>query len=269
MNNYDYYYYYDEPVPYIYNENIPDNNILIHPVRVKESLLFYMCIPVLLIQKNRIPDIKVIKMSYLDYIFSLVVEEVKHLDEVENSQTIRQFNTLMQLCLKINANQIDFVTDENNKAILRLINYEHKDGTVKDVFITASMFDDIKKIICEYNMVELPDDTIDPKLEEALEEARKFKTKNDGIMGSLEDQYVCIAISSSYKLEDIYGLTIRKFRKILERIDHKLHYEIYKSAECAGTEFKVPIKHWQSEIIRDKYAGLLVDYDSTVDKLTT
>jgi len=258
---YDLYYYYDKPVPY--------NDIKIYPIKVEESYLFYMSIPCLLIKKNRIPDIKIIRMSYLDYIYSVLVEEVKHLDDIENSQTVRQFNTLMQLCLKINFNQIDFITDENDKAVLRLNNYECNDGTVKDVFITGSMFDDIKKIICEYNMVDLPDETIDPKLEEALEEARKFKTKNDGIMGSLEDQYVCITLSTSYKFEEIYELTIRKFRKILERADHTLHYKIYKSAEMSGAvEFKTPITHWQGELVHDKYAGLAVDYDSTVDKLT-
>ena len=48
--------------------------------------------------------------------------------------------------------------------------------------------------------------------------------QNEYKMCSLEDQMVCVLISTSLKFEDINKLTIRKFSKILERVDYKLHY---------------------------------------------
>lgn len=259
--NYDSYYYYDNPVPY--------KGILIYPVKVKDAILFYMSIPTLLINKNRIPDVKIIQMKYLDYILHLIDKELSEIKDIEDSQIIRQFYSLMCLSFKVKINQIGMLWDENGKAILKVSDYDCGDGIIKDVFITGAEFEDVKKIICGYNMVELPDDTIDPKFEQAVEEARKFRNKNADIMGSLEDQFVCIMISTSLTLDDIKELTIRKYQKILERVDFKLHYQIYKTAEMSGAvEFKQPIKHWRTEIKNDKYEGLIVDYDSTVDKFT-
>lgn len=258
---YDSYYYYDDPVPY--------KDILIYPVKVRDAMLFYISIPTLLINKNRIPDVKIIQMKYLDYILHMIDQELSEINDIENSQIIRQFYNLMCLSLKVKISQIGMFWDENQKAIIKISDYDCGEDGIKDVFINGADFEEIKKIICEYNMVELPDDTIDPKFEQAMEEARKFKNKNADIMGSLEDQFVCIMISTSLTLDDIKELTIRKYQKILERVDFKLHYQIYKTAEMSGNvEFKQPIKHWRTEIKNDKYEGLIVDYDSTVDKFT-
>jgi len=244
--NYDSYFYYDDPVPY--------------------KGMFYMSIPTLIINKNRIPDIKIIQMKYLDYILYLINEELEMVKTVGCSQIIQQFYSLLCLSFQIDINQIDIVQDENNKAVLKILNYKNANGEVRDIFLTGSEFDDVKQIICDYNMVELPDEKIDPVFEQAIEDARKFRNKNADIMGSLEDQFVCIMISSSLTLDDIKNLTIRKYQKILERVDFKLHYQIYRTAEVSGAEFKQPIQHWRAEIKNDKYEGLVVDYDSTVDK---
>ena len=58
-----YFFMYDEPVPY--------KNLMIYPAIMKEYISFFTCVDCLMINKNIIPDIKVIKMSYLDYLFYL------------------------------------------------------------------------------------------------------------------------------------------------------------------------------------------------------
>ena len=73
------------------------------------------------------------------------------------------------------------------------------------------------------------------------------------------------------KLEDIYNLTIRKFSKILERVDYKLHYQIYKSAEMSGmVSFKDgnPFKHWMADLTKsDKYEEVKVDAEEMHNKI--
>jgi hypothetical protein len=256
MNINDRYFYYDKPVPF--------GHVSIYPIRIYDYIDFYYAVDCLLINKNRIPDVKIIQMSYLDYIYLRILMELRQPEEDSenyNLHIIEKFLTLISLSLKVKEENITFELDENDKAILVLKDYNGK--TIK---INGKQFDEIKRIICEYNMVDLPDETIDPKLEKALEDARKFKDKNKEKTGSLEDQLICVMISTSLKLEDIENLTIRKFQKILERVDHKLHYQLYKTAEMNGAEFKIKPSHWMSEIRQDKYAGLIVDYDETINK---
>lgn len=253
---------------YFFDKPVPVGELLVYPARVRDYLKFYYSIDCLLENKNRIPDPKIIKMTYLDYIHDLMLKEL--LDDskdASNSEMLNKFYLLMMLMLKIEATQIDFKTDNFNHAELIIKGY-NVDGKEKDVIINGAMFEQLKNTICEYHLVDLPDEKIQPELEKALEDARVFKNKNNEKMGSLEDQFICIMISTSLKMEDINELTIRKFQKILERVDHKLHYQLYKTAEMNGTEFKHKIKHWMSEIQHDKYAGLIVDYDSTVNKFT-
>lgn len=259
QNNYDYFYYHDKPISY--------KNILIHPVRVVDYIPFYYCIDCLLINKNRIPDIKIIQMTYLEYI-CFEISNVLNSGNIEgdDSKIVTKFFSLISLIFKIDMSQMIFVPYGNSVALL-ISDYKiGEDDEPYNVIIDSDDFDEIKRIICEYHLIELPDENLDPKLEQVLQEAMNFRNKNNEKMGSLEDQFVCVMISTSLKLEDIEKLTIRKFQKILERVDHKLHYQLYKTAEMNGCEFKSKIHHWMSEIKHDKYAGLMVDYDSTFEK---
>ena len=89
-------------------------------------------------------------------------------------------------------------------------------------------------------------------------------------MAGLEDQIVCVLISTNLKLEDIYNLTIRKFSKIIERLDMKLHYQIYLQASMSGfVEFKDKsfIKHWMSDTEEvDRYADIKISQEDVEKK---
>ena len=82
---------------------------------------------------------------------------------------------------------------------------------------------------------------------------------------------ICVLISTSLKLEDIYNLTIRKFSKVLERVDHKLHYQIYLSAEMSGmVKFKdeSKIQHWMADLTRkDRYSDVKIDSEKMHNKI--
>ena len=87
----------------------------------------------------------------------------------------------------------------------------------------------------EQNGIRPIDNTIQKELRDALEEAENYKMRQNGYkICSLEEQMICVMISTPLKLEDIYNLTIRKFEKVLARVDAKLHYQIYLSASLSG-----------------------------------
>ena len=90
-------------------------------------------------------------------------------------------------------------------------------------------------------------------------------------IAGLEEQIACVIISSGLSLDDIYVMPIRKFAYVLQRADMKLHYEIYLSASMSGfVEFKdkSAIKHWMTEIVKDKFGGNAVKLEDVQNKIT-
>lgn len=242
-----------------YIEQITDDipieykGLKIYPVRMNNYFKFQTCSSILTINKNKIPDPKVISMSYLDFIFHLITNS-----DTQELKDVYRYCFVALLSLTMPENEFESLVDKNGKYYLKSneIIYDKKD------------FDNIKKIIIMQNMPDYDDTYIDPKVEEVLSEAQNFLNRNKKKMGTLEDQKICVMISTSLKWEDINNLTIRKFIKTLQRVDYKLHYEIYKTASLSGmVEFKKEIDHWMTEIRNEKYADVIVDYGEIQDKL--
>lgn len=246
MNEYDYYLFYDKPIPY--------KKLLIYPVKMDKYLDFHLYISCLLLDKNSIPDSNVISMTYLDFLYYMAsITEIPYL---------YMFKELLKMVLHIDDDEhFHFYRDENGKAYFKIDDesYDHAD------------FDKIVDIIFLQNCIEHIDDSIQKEVREEMEKAEKFKRQNAYKMCSLEDQMICVLISTSLKLEDIYNLTIRKFSKVLERVDHKLHYQIYLSAEMSGmVKFKdeSKIQHWMADLTRkDRYSDVKIDSEKMHNKI--
>ena len=247
------YFTYDKPVPY--------KELLIYPVKVIDYLNFFISVNCLTFDKNKIPDVNIIKMSYLDFLFYTF-------DKDENGKVyLMMLLEIFKLCLNIDYKQIEYIKDENNK--LNLIFNLQYEGENKKITIDKQDFDNIKNIILLQNIPDYDDTYIDPKVEAALKEAQEFMNRNKKKMASLEDQIVCVMLALHETDESkIHNLTIRKFSKILQRYDYKLHYEIYKQAECSGmVTFKEEINHWMSELSNNKYSDVVIDYDEFKGKI--
>ena len=239
---------------YVFDEPVPHGELLICSVTMADYMNFHFAVNCLLLEKNRVPDPRIIRMSYLEYLHYLINQNE------EGMIFGYMLLDIISICLKIHSDKVAFVYNENNKIKLKLdgVEYDKKD------------FDEITKIICDQNMIELPDYTIDPNVEKALREAQAYKARhqNKTKMCSLEDQIVCVMISTSLNIDDIKKLSLRKFYKILERVDKKLHYQIYKQAAMSGmVEMKEEIDHWMCETAKDKYADVMVDYESFKGKI--
>jgi len=255
FSKYETYYMYDEPVKY--------KNLTIHPALVKDYFKFFYFADCFTLDKNSINDAKVISMSYLDYMYEEgayyeYVEFINSSDEKidyisyvnnkygeERKPLVAFFDAIMRIVTRDENIKISYGKNKKNKPVI----------VVNDEEYNSSDFDEIKNIICEYNTVELPDDTIQKEIRDNMKKARELRSRSNIKMASLEDQIICILISSSLSLDNIYNLPIRKFVKILERVDATLHYKIYLAASMSGmVEFKDKsfIKHWMSDLTRNK-----------------
>ena len=239
--------YFDEPIPY--------KELLIYPVTMKDYLEFHLAVSCLLIDKNSIPDVNIISMSYLRFLYY---------QSLENKEPyIYMIKVLLCLVLHIDINEeINFYVDDKDKAFFK----------VRGVEYNADDFDNITKIIFEQNCITPIDETIQKEIRDALEKAEEYKMRqNKQKMCSLEEQMICVLISTPLKLEDIYKLTIRKFEKILQRVDAKLHYQIYLNASMSGmVKFKDEsvIQHWMNDLTKDdRYSDVKVDMDTMRNKI--
>lgn len=283
--NYDDYYIYDDPIPYITElskkylnqlekefNNLPFNEenklkfnelqqefekqiLYIYPVKMKDYIRFYTCVNCIMLQKNKIPDPKIISMSYLDFLFYLIENDP---NSVFYSMMLCD---LINLCCRVESDNIKYIRDTNNKINL-ILDIKQEDGSIISLTINKKDFDCIKNIILYQNLPDYNDTYIDPKVEQALEEANEFINRHKKQVCSLEDQIICVLISTPLNIQQIKNLSIRKFIKILQRVDYKMHYEIYKTASMSGfVTFKEEIDHWMSEISnKNRFADTIVDY---------
>ena len=258
---------------YTYDYPIDINGLKLYPVKMTDYIDFFDNINCLLFNKNRIPDIQVIKMSYLAFLYCISIQNYDFLKALEN---------LLYICFRLNRDkfEIDFNADKKGKPCIIINEYElikDKEGKfVKSTKIINTWqfsqkdFNNIRKIISEQNLVELPNDTIDPKLEAALLEAQDFiNRKNNNIkIISLEDQMISVMINTPLNWDSILSLSIRKFVKILERKNKELHYQIYKTASLSGmVEFKKEPVHYLYDEQKDKYEHLVSGYDEYMEKI--
>lgn len=247
VGEYDYYLFYDKPIPY--------KDLLIYPATMDRYLDFHFYITCLLLDKNSIPNPAVISMTYLQFLY--------YMASTTELPYLYMFKELLKMVLHIdNDSDLWFGTDPNGKAIFR----------IKGVIYDSEDLDKITDIVFLQNSIEHIDDTIQKEVRDAMEKAKVYKMKqNEYKMCSLEDQMICVLISTALKFDDINKLTIRKFSKILERVDYKLHYEIYLSAEMSGmVKFKDEnkIKHWMADLTKsDKYEDVKVDADEMHHKI--
>lgn len=172
---------------------------------------------------------------------------------------------LLSMVLKIEKEKIKIEYTNKMKPILIIDGVEYDSGD----------FEKIKDIICTQNLVKLPDEKIQKEIRDKIQEAKRIKESLSGFnskMGSLEDLIISIVISTGLRFEDVKKLTIRKFSKILQRLDNKIHYQIYLSASMSGlVEFKDKsfIKHWLTNLDddNDENKDFMLDYDSVKSKI--
>ncbi|MBR4002737.1 MAG: hypothetical protein IKI95_01530 [Clostridia bacterium] len=206
--DYSIFYANDYPIPY--------KGLTIYPVQVDLYMYFHSLVECLLLPHMTSGDINAISMSYFDYLVYLAKEK-------ESPQYISQLFYLLQIVLRIpgkdekgNLN-IDIIPD-GKKSILRIFNETYN----------SQDFDRIRKIICDQNALEMPDEETHPDIVKAIKEVEEYKRKQANVkMCSFEDQINIVVAKSSYRRDECIKMTIRSFTRLLERVDKIMHYEIY------------------------------------------
>jgi hypothetical protein len=248
-------YAFDKPVQY--------KKLIVYPVKMESYFEFSILVESLLLEKNT--TLEGISKTYLDYLYMLNSKN----DENNN---LGNFDSLLKLCLRKPELSIFYGHDKKEKPVFVIYKNEedskkNKDGEIYD----SSDFDELRLLICEQNDIKIPDDRISPEVRASMEEARAFRAKINGVIPpTLEDLVLCVMASTSLKPDDISNLSIRKFGQLIQRIDSKLHYQIYLTAAMSGmVEFKDKsiLKHWMSGTEEDMWGDTMIDVETIRGKL--
>ena len=194
-------FYFDEPVKYKLNEK---QIIEIHPVFLRDSEFFLSSVNILKIDKNSIPDAKIIQMPYLQFLYEEVLK-----DEI-NKQKL--FN-ILNICLKLSS---PFIVYDNNKRPF-LIDESQK------IIINAKQFDEIKRIILYQNFSEYSDDYINPEFQKNIQDAQELKNRNIEAP-NLERRMAIITAHTGISKKEQMEMTYRSHSILFQEVYEETEY---------------------------------------------
>lgn len=255
---------FDEPVPF--------KNILIYPVKVKDYYRFMSSIDILKIDKNKIPDVRVIQMSYLTFILGIIIESNEYRD---------MFIEILELCFHLGQDEKCYNNKFSHKEILYAkiddkevyfingydVNIEF-DGrnsvlNIGKSKIYAQDFDDVIDIICFLNFNDYDNEEMSDDFKKLLEEYRRLKNRNIK-PPTLEAQLIAIMAQNGMTKQQLMNETMYTVRGMIDSIVGCVDYQIQHNYRAnAMTDKKLPdIEHWLIKSNKGKYDDMFSDLDS-------
>lgn len=242
-------------VPLTFDNPIKLGELLLHPVLLKDYYTFMMYSEILMIKKDRIPDAKIISMSYMEYLCSLLLEE-NELKLEEKTRTI-QLLGLFNLILREKVTNFGIKKDKFDRLIFYINDFE----------FTHKLFDDFKDIVLLQNLPLYRSMDLNPILEEELKRADEIRNGNSKSV-SFEKRMVSACVNTGMSLEDVENMTLRKFILLENMKEKEIMYCIQTSASMSGfVKFNSNVLHYLQENNNDPLEGKLIGYESLKTKL--
>lgn len=263
---------------------VPLYGLQIKPILVRDFFQFNSAKDVLNIEKNKIPNIDIIQMTYLRFLLMMMLEQdefkedfltilalslgVKY-DATKRNPSFEPNETLTQQIRKdevevwINGWDVKFRLSDD-KVILCL--YDDEDL----VEIDDAQFDELRKVILLQNIYKYDDTEMSDDFRRVVEEYYRLKNK-DIVLPTLEDRLMAVCVSSAYKLEELYVMPLRLFDALLERSIDKLEYQVNKLIVnlAQGKVEGFNLSHWVYKTKKDKYSEIFTDAQDLVKKVTS
>lgn len=250
----------------------------IKPVLVKDAELFLDAIEVFRIEKNKIPSVEIIQMSYLEFLMGMIAI---------NQDYLNAFLTLLSLTLGMQYNESYkkegdiFAPNEllsqkiNDKNSFYYINGWDIEVVVCNgkasikimgTTLTSSEFDVFRHIVLFQNIADYDDIDMSDDFKRVIEQyyALKFKGIHDP---TLEEKMLAIIMSTSYTIESLAQVPLRSFDKLFDYSVKKADYIATKPLEPHLKE-GYSIDHWVFYPERDRFADVFGDPTEITKKVT-
>lgn len=255
---------FDTPVPY--------KGLLLYPVKAQDYYRFVSNVGVLGIQKNRTPDIKIIQMSYLQFVFGLILNDIEWRGK---------FIEIMQLCLGVEVDELSNVRiqrgsfwnemGDNGSLIFHLngyaIDFIDRDGRlfikIFNSELSASDFDELIRYIYYQNVYDYFDEFVSDDVREVVEKYYKMKNKDIkpptfeekiiSVMSVLGVTKPQLANMSMISVEQLFHSSVRRTDYMVEH-NYRAH---------AMTDKPLPdIEHWAYKSNKERFSEVFVNAES-------
>ena len=261
-----------------FGDPVEYKGLKIKPILACDALEFMKAIEVFQIEKNKIPSVEIIRMSYLQFILSLMI----HTEDFSNFLWILEKTLGLSYREDLRKegweepNAILLQEMPNGDAFYYINGWDlemklsHCGGaeiTIAGVHLTASEFNDYKDIVLFQNIYDYDDTVLSDDVRRVVEQY--YALKNKGIrIPTLEDKAAAIILNTSYTYETLKTVPLRSFEKLFHDSVSKVDYIATKSLEPHLKEGQ-SIDHWIYKPIREKYSEVFRDAGELTRKITS
>ena len=236
------YFYFDKPVDY----PIKDKLIKIYPIMVEDSEIFLSSMNILMVDKNSSPSVEIIQMSYLDFVYKVLFQEVVN---------VSKFLNILKYCLHINKPFVGYT--EQNRPYLR----DNETG----LEINAKDFENIRRIILYQNLIHYDDEYINPEAKKAMDEIDTLRNANVELP-SIERKMAIITAHCGISKQEQMNMTFRSHSLLFEEVYGEVEFETIRPIMMyagRGNE----IDHWIYRKKKGKFDGYFQSTKQYTEKM--
>lgn len=234
------YFYLDEPVPYQLENGI----VYIKPISLKDSEMFLASCDILAFNKNEIPSVEIIQMSYLEFVCKCLISQEIYCDKLIN---------ILKYCLGINYPKL--LLDNKGKPLIR--------DDEQEVTINSKDFENIRRIIMYQNILHYDDSYVNPEIRQMKAEVDELKNK-DIVTPTLERKIAIITAHSGVTKEEQKKMTYRSHCLLFEEVCGETEFTAVRPTaligKMLGGKGEIP-DHWIYKKRKGKLDGYIVDAD--------
>lgn len=227
------YFPFDKAVPY----KIGDKVIEIKPVKLVDSALYGASEPILKIDKNSINDVKIIQMSYLQFISDVLIPG----DPIYATS----LGIILLLCLGMTNPMLQ----RNDKGRPYLQN--------DDIVIKPNHFEEIMRIILYQNDARYDDEYINPDLKKAMQDMDKLKAKGKE-PPNLERRIAIVTAHTGVLKKDLLEMTLRSFDALFSEVVGEVEFLTTRALILYSGQAE-KADHWLFPKKKDKFEGYITD----------
>ena len=244
----------DIPCPYVLRYNKMTINT--YPIKVKDWAVFEDSYNLIIYNKNEIDDIRIIQMSYLEFLYQIIIVA----DVFGNGEAAS-----MAL-----GNFFKYVLHEDDARIL-FKNNEYKIGIFENdklkYDITSKEFEQLKDMAMYQNIFEYDDREISADVRDLYLTYVKATQRNNIRIPSLEEQKTYVMSQSGFSMQEINNMSYRVFNQLFNHDVDVINFIADKMIQ-ASSKYQVDeeIIHPCYEKKKDKYAALFTDASTLAQK---
>ena len=236
------YFYFDKPVKY----KLDNGEIEIRPIDLQSSEIFLSSVGILNIDKNSMPDPKIIQMSYLQFLSEVILNK----NSPSLQDNIQQLLNILILCLDFKSPSIKY--DKFNRP--------HLYNELNNLSINSKQFDEIRQIILYQNIPNYDDSYINPDFKKAMFEQDELKNRNVEYP-SLERKMAIITAHTGIPKKEQELMTYRSHCFLFNEVCGEIEFTTIRPIALFSDGGK-SLEHWIYKKKKDKFDGYVKSVDS-------